>query len=110
MKLTFISNFMNHHQLPFCLELVKIFGDDFIFLATTPIPVDRINLGYEDLNSKYSFVKCLYDSNDSKKLLNDIFALTDTFIVGSANRHVMNRLDRGKHVFFYRERLFKNGI
>ena len=109
MKVTFISNFMNHHQLPFCLELVKLIGDDFIFISTTPIPYERIKLGYEDLNSKYNFIKCLYESNNSDSLLDDIFLSTDTFILGSANSNVLNRVDYSKNIF-YRERLFKNGI
>ena len=37
MKIAFFSNFLNHHQLPFCQEMIKILNDDFIFIATEPI-------------------------------------------------------------------------
>ena len=37
MKVAFYSNYLNHHQLPFCLEMVKSLGDDFKFIATEKI-------------------------------------------------------------------------
>ena len=34
MKITFYSNYLNHHQLPFCIELNRLYGEDFKFVAT----------------------------------------------------------------------------
>lgn len=34
MKVVFISNFLTHHQVPFCLEMQKRLGDDFKFIST----------------------------------------------------------------------------
>ena len=50
MKITFYSNFLNHHQLPFCQEMVRKLGEDFKFVATEKIPLERLQLGYEDIN------------------------------------------------------------
>jgi len=50
MKVTFYSNFMNHHQLPFCLEMVKILGEGFKFIATQPIDRERTSMGYRGMN------------------------------------------------------------
>ena len=61
MKVVFISNFINHHQLPFSKEMIKLIGDGYRFIATEPIAQERLDLGYEDMNRKYSFVVCTYD-------------------------------------------------
>lgn len=33
-KITFVSNFLNHHQLPFCEAMVRLCEGRFIFVAT----------------------------------------------------------------------------
>ena len=50
MKVTFYSNFLTHHQVPFCLEMQKLLGDDFKFVSTMKIFKWRLDLGFEDLN------------------------------------------------------------
>ena len=45
MKVAFFSNFLNHHQLPLCNAFLEIPGVIFKFVATTPVPEERINLG-----------------------------------------------------------------
>ena len=62
MKVTFYSNFLNHHQLPFCESMLNLIGDNFKFVATEKIPEERIKLGYEDMNSLYSFVLRAYEN------------------------------------------------
>ena len=37
MKVTFYSNFLTHHQVPFCLEMQKRLGDDFKFVGNNKI-------------------------------------------------------------------------
>ena len=37
MKLTYVSNFLGSHQLPFCEEMYKRIGNDFKFVETEPI-------------------------------------------------------------------------
>ena len=45
MKVVFISNFINHHQLPFSKEMIKLIGDGYRFIATEPIAQERLDLG-----------------------------------------------------------------
>ena len=60
MKITFFSNFLNHHQLPFCKEMYKCIGEDFKFVATEPVPEERLNMGYHDMSTQYPFaLNCL---------------------------------------------------
>jgi len=56
MKVTFISNFLTHHQVPFCLDMQKKLGDDFKFISTVKRFKWRVDLGFKDLDQKYDFV------------------------------------------------------
>lgn len=38
MKIVFISNFMNHHQLPVAEKLYEMLGDDYKFIALEGLP------------------------------------------------------------------------
>ncbi|MFR2030627.1 MAG: hypothetical protein ACLS3M_03920 [Collinsella sp.] len=55
-KIVFLSNFLNHHQLPICNELMKQVDGSFRFIATTPVPEERLRMGYSDYNDSHSFV------------------------------------------------------
>lgn len=108
MKIVFISNFMNHHQLPFCLELFKKMGSNFKFIATEKIPDDRIKLGYEDMNKKYDFIVRAYENKkEAKRLAYEC----DILIIGSApDEYVYKRLLNNKIILRYSERVFKKGF
>lgn len=106
MKITFFSNFLNHHQLPFCQEMIKLHGDDFKFVATEEIPKERIKLGYEDMNNKYDFVIKSYENEKEAYGLADE---SDVVIIGSApTKYITNRIKNKKLTFRYSERIFKN--
>lgn len=108
LKITFFSNFLNHHQLPFCLEMVAILGDNFKFVATERINQERLELGYEDMNNLYDFVVRSYDNEeDAYKLGLD----SDVVIIGSApTKFIKQRLKYKKLTFRYSERIHRNGI
>lgn len=107
MKITFFSNFLNHHQLPFCLEMIKS-GVDFKFVATEPVPEERLQLGYDDMNIKYDFVVRAYENED------EAFRLglnSDIVIIGSADKkYIKERLKEKRLTFRYSERIYKNGF
>jgi len=108
MKITFFSNFLNHHQLPFCIEMQKRLGDNFKFVATEKVPEDRLALGYDDMNKKYDFVVCAYENeSEAYKLAID----SDVVIIGSApEKFIKPRLGMKKITFRYSERVFKSGF
>ena len=66
MKVTFYSNFLTHHQIPFCIEMQKRLGDDFKFVSTMKIFQWRLDMGFEDLDQKYDFVVRAYESEGMK--------------------------------------------
>lgn len=106
MKVTFYSNFLNHHQLPFCNEMVKLLGNNFKFVATEKIPDERIQLGYEDMNDKYEFVIKAYE-NDGEAI--NLAENSDVIILGSASsKYIKMRLKKNQLCLRYSERIFKN--
>ena len=47
MKLIFVSNYFNHHQLPFCDALYELLEGDFCFLQTQPMEEERVKMGWQ---------------------------------------------------------------
>ena len=45
MTFTFVSNYINHHQLPFCEALYKRLGKGFVFIQTMPMEAERVEMG-----------------------------------------------------------------
>lgn len=110
MKVSFFSNFLNHHQLPFCREMFRLLGGNFLFIATEKIPQDRLELGYEDMNHKDSYVIRSYESVEQKKKALKAGINSDVVIIGSApDFFIEDRLKKNKLTFRYSERIFKNG-
>jgi hypothetical protein len=46
MKITFISNYINHHQIPLANELYERLRENYYFIQTEPMEEERIKLGY----------------------------------------------------------------
>ena len=46
MKLVFVSNYFNHHQLSFCDALYELLDGSFCFLQTQPMEEERIRMGW----------------------------------------------------------------
>ena len=109
MKVTFYSNFFNHHQEPISLEFIKR-GIDYTFVATEPIPNERLKLGYEDANKKYDFILTTYDSKENYSRALNLANESDIVIIGSApNEFVEQRIQDNKITFRYSERIYKEG-
>lgn len=108
MIVTFFSNFINHHQIPFCDEMFRILGNNFCFVQTQPQSEERLKLGWkEDDNLPYLlktytrthlFIKALQLGKES-----------DVVIFGSAPR-IFIKERKNKATFIYSERFFKKGF
>lgn len=46
MKVTFVSNYINHHQVPLSNELYRLLGEDYAFVQTEPMEEERIKQGW----------------------------------------------------------------
>jgi len=104
-----VSNFLNHHQLMLCNEL-KENCDEFYFIATRPIPSDRLSLGYADMNCQYDFVIRTYDKSTPSKKIREILINADAVIFGACpDKYIELRMKEGKLSFLASERFFKKG-
>lgn len=111
MKIAFISNYLNHHQLPCCLEYQRQTHGNFVFIATTDVPRFRKDLGYRDMNHEYDFVVCSYENKEKHEEALKICSEYDVVIYGSAPvLYIKERLRKGKLTFFYSERIYKKGV
>ena len=107
MKFTFITNYLTHHQLPFCLEMVKRLGDDFKLIATNTMEEERIRMGWELDPKAYPFVIQTDEyEGECKRLMME----SDAVMCGGASvYYVLERMDGGKLTYRYHERLYKTG-
>lgn len=107
MKIVFVSNYLNHHQLPVALEMQKS-AIEYHFIATEPITQERLALGYEDMNSNYPWVVRAYDSLEEWKRAGQIIEEADVVIYGDAPKSLIKkRLKQKKIIFYYSERIYK---
>ena len=107
LTITFFSNFLLHHQTPFCEAMVKLIGDNFRFVATERIPQDRLQMGYSDLSHSEKYAINSYENYEAAK---ELGKNSDVVIIGNApDEFVFDRLKENKLTFRYCERYFKEG-
>lgn len=110
MKLTFISNYLNHHQSALCEAFYRELGGNFRFVACMPVPQSRRQLGYMDLHQKEYVIRA-YENQNCKNEAMAWCMESDVIIHGAAPEVVAaNRIKLGLPVFRYSERVFKNGL
>lgn len=108
MRVTFVSNYINHHQIPISTVLYEKWGDDYHFIQTEPMEEERIKLGWDDDTGKLAYLMCYYENPETcKQLIRD----SDVVIFGGTDEeeYIRERLQTGKIVIRYSERLYKNG-
>lgn len=107
MKVTFYSNFLTHHQVPFCLEMQKRLGNDFKFVSTIKIFQWRLDLGFKDLDKEYDFVVRAYENEEELNKAKKLAMESDVVIIGSTTDEcILERLKQDKLTFRYRSRIF----
>ena len=107
MLIVFASNYLNHHQLPLAMAFYNMENVEYHFLAFEPTPLDRIKLGYEEMNDKYDFVIKAYESDENYKKAIELIKKADIFISGQSDEHIKIRLKDGKRSYKFSERYYK---
>ncbi len=111
MRITFYSCYMNHHQLPIALELYKMFGDDYHFVAQYPFNQERLKLGYVDMNKQYPFIVRMYENEQENQRALELAASSDVIIHDTSFLDVEKiAITNGRLVFRYSEHVLKKGI
>lgn len=109
MRVTFVSNYINHHQLPFCEAMYAVLGRDFVFLQTEAMEEERRRMGWEDMASELPYVRIYADDCAGGRAL---IQESDIVLAGWAPKvagWVSRRAEQGRPVFYISERLYKDG-
>lgn len=108
MTITFISNYINHHQIPFSNACYGLLGEDYHFIQTEPMEQERLKMGWSKEGEALSYVSFLYkDEEYCKKLIME----SDVLLAGWSGREdlVEERLNAGKLTIRISERLYREG-
>ena len=107
MKIVFVSNYINHHQIPFCNAMHDKLGENFTFIQMEPMEEERIRMGWNP-DDQPVYVKYGYqDPEECARLVMD----SDVVIWGGAEDETFlkPRLGQKKPVIRYSERLYRTG-
>ena len=108
MTVTFISNYINHHQIPFSNACYELWVEDYHFIQTQPMEQERVDMGWSVEGKELPYVCCLYEEEQQcKKLIME----SDVLLAGWSDREdlVQQRLNAGKLTIRISERLYREG-
>ena len=108
MKITMISNYINHHQIPFSNALYQKLGKDYHFIQTEPMEEERVQMGWGLEAEQIPYVLFLdKDLEKCKELIDE----SDILLVGWMEREdlIEKRLSGNKLTIRISERLYREG-
>ncbi len=109
MKLTFYSNYFNHHQKALCDCLHEKLGEDFTFVETEPMEEFRSQMGWGKEKIPEYVLKSHLGEEEKKKAY-DLALESDVVIIGTAPEDLIEkRMEEDKLTFRYSERPLKEG-
>ncbi len=108
MKLTIVSNYINHHQIPMSDELYRQLGGDFAFVQTQEMEEDRVRMGWQAELGKLPYLKLYYEE---PKVCAELIMDSDVVVFGGVEdeSYIKPRLNAGKIVIRASERLYREG-
>lgn len=112
MKVVFVSNYINHHQIPFCSAMQRLLQEnsargEFVFVQTEPMEEQRVRMGW-DASGRPDYVRCSYQEPEACRQL---ILQADVVLFGGTDdeSYIRERLEQGKPVVRISERLYKTG-
>lgn len=108
MQIIFVSNYINHHQLPFCKAMLAQNEGEFLFIQTEPMEQERTEMGWALDVKEYPFVRCYYeDPEGCQKMIDE----GEIVIFGGVEEesYIGPRLEAGRLTVRYSERIYKEG-
>ncbi len=100
-----MSNYLNHHQIPFCNSMYRLLGDDFGFIQTEAMEEERVRMGWQPIEEN-AYLHLYYEKpEECKKLIEE----ADIVFFGGTDdeSYIAERLRQRKRVIRYSERLYK---
>ena len=109
MTLTFVTNFVHHHQIPVADSFYKILGDNYHYIAVEELPDWLIKGGY-DSSMDRSYIIRTYQNAESMNTARKLIDESDVVIIGSAPAEwVYRRKKENRVTFHYNERWLRFG-
>lgn len=108
MKVTFVSNYINHHQIPFCEAMYAKLGENYCFIQTEPMEEERVRMGWGADLQALPWLRLFYEQEEAcKKLIAD----SDVVLFGGVEdeSYIADRLAVRKPVVRLSERIYKEG-
>lgn len=108
MRIVFVSNYINHHQIPISDELYRLADGSYTFIQTEPMEAERVSMGWDTNAVNKPYVLLLYeDEENCRKLIMD----ADCVIFGGTEKEdlIIPRLEADKFTIRYSERLYREG-
>ncbi len=108
MKVTMISNYINHHQIPFSQALYERIGEGYHFIQTEPMEEERVAMGWGLDEQKLPYVVTL---NKEPEYVRRLIEESDILLVGWMQREdlLTKRLAGEKLTIRISERLYREG-
>lgn len=108
MKLTTVSNYINHHRIPLSNELYRALGEDYHFIQTEPMDEERVKMGWGKELKQIPYLKMYYDEPEAcQQMIMD----SDIVIYSGLEEesYIQPRLQKGLPVIRGSERLYREG-
>lgn len=111
MKFTFVSNYLNHHQIPFCDKMQDLCEGDFHFIAIEPMANERMAMGWQ-VDRQYVYEVKYWQSSSEKRLGERLIAESDVVVFGGGSYAplIADRIKKNKLTFLYSERIYRRGL
>lgn len=108
MTITFISNYINHHQIPFSDALYALLGNDYHFIQTQPMEEERLAMGWSRDGEELPYVLLLSEKEEECRRL---ILESDVLLAGWSGREdlVQERMLTGKMTIRISERIYREG-
>lgn len=106
-KFVFVSNYLNHHQIPFCNAMHELLSGSFVFIQTEPMEQERLQMGWKEQTGVLYLRKYYEEPAYCQELIDSARVV---FFGGCDDEsYVEPRLQAGKTVIRCSERLYKTG-
>lgn len=108
MKVTFVSNYINHHQMPFCEEMYGRLKEDYCFIQTEPMEEERVKMGWDASLAELPYVRKYYEA---EAVCKELIEQSDVVLFGGVEdeSYIDKRLKSGKLVVRLSERIYREG-
>lgn len=108
LRVTFVANYLSHHQIPFCEAMYERLGDRFAFVQMEPMEEERVRMGWGVDTSSIPYLHLWYEDIVDSRLR---IAESDFLIAGWMKDFspLKERMRDGRLAMRVSERIYRDG-